>query len=528
MRPADEEGRRCMKAISLKLQVTFLMILIVGGLVAAFSWVVTSNEKQMILNEVAMRVVLQGRNIALSSAKPLLQEDPEFELNPLVSRVMEGANGIVSIIVVGRDGEIKGHSDLLAIDRVYAPTQYLRKVGGVEFLTNGEELLENDDILEVSVPVTDRGEKLGKVYLQYSKDDLDVRVAEIYGRMSRVGLLALAVSALVSLLLALHVTRPVSTLTAGAEAIGMGKLDTRIEVRAAREIQTLARTFNEMAKRLADSKEAMLGKERMEKELEIAHDIQFALLPSSLPHLLNYEIDAYYHPATEVGGDYFDLIPLGDGYLMFVVGDVSGKGVPGLVVMAMVRILVRALAERGESPCALLRHLNVLLRKNIRKNMFVTLFVGLLDSGEGTLDFASAAHMPLLLYHSGEGMVRLVNTRTKPLGLFSDDIFVRDLEEKKVRLMPGDLLMQFTDGLSEMRSAEGCEFGIDRVMQGAADEAAGGARHFLAHVKESLRRFQGDAPQSDDLTLLAISALPCGMNRAPAKRMERLDKVAFE
>ncbi|UCF05482.1 MAG: SpoIIE family protein phosphatase [bacterium] len=517
-----------MKAISLKIQITFLVILLVAGLVSVFSWTIASSEKRMIMSEVLHRVTLQARNLALSSSKPLLHTDPEFELHPLIKRVLQTEQDIISIVIVDSDGVIRGHRNVMEIEKRYNPPPGLRPTKSSEFISRGERLRENDEVLEVSVPVTDQNEVIGFVHLQYSKAKIHEVVGWINRRILKAGIIALVGGALISLMLAFHITRPVNVLTKGVEAIGRGELGTRISVRSVREFQILASTFNRMSQSLAENRIAIVEKERIEKELEIAHDIQATLLPSGLPHLKDFEIDAYYHPASQVGGDYFDLIVIDDNHLMVVVGDVAGKGVPGLVVMAMVRILVRDLALRGERPAKLLRHMNMLLRKDMKKNLFVTLFCGLLDSRQGVLDFASAAHMPLLLFHSKEHVVRMISTQAKPLGLFPDKIFTKGLTEQRIRLMPGDLFMQFTDGLNEMRNTKDEEFGLERVMQVAVDEAAGGARHFLQTVLRKLNAFRNGAAQSDDLTLLAISALPAGMRRAPEDRMEKLDGVVFD
>jgi serine phosphatase RsbU (regulator of sigma subunit) len=517
-----------MRAISLKIQITFLVILLVAGLVSVFSWTIASSEKRMIMSEVVHRVTLQARNLALSASKALLHKDPEFELHPLIKRVLQTERDIISIVIVDSDGVIRGHKNVMEIEKHYNPQPGLQPLQNSEFITRGERLRENEEILEVSVPVTDQDDVVGFVHLQYSKARIHEIVGWINRRILKAGIIALAGGALISLMLAFHITRPVNVLTRGVEAIGRGELGTRISVRSVREFQTLASTFNRMSQSLAESRSAMAEKERMEKELEIAHDIQATLLPCSLPHLKDFEIDAYYHPASQVGGDYFDLIPIDDSNLVVVVGDVAGKGVPGLVVMAMVRILVRDLALRGEHPAKLLRHLNVLLRKDMKKNLFVTLFCGLLDNRRGVLDFASAAHMPLLLFHSKEHVVRMISTKAKPLGLFPDEIFTKGLAEQRIKLMPGDLFMQFTDGLNEMRNTKNEEFGLERVMQVTVDEAAGGARHLLQAVLGQLNTFRNGAAQSDDLTLLAISALPAGMRRAPEELMEKLDSVAFD
>jgi len=517
-----------MRSVSLKIQITVLVILLVAGLVAAFSWVMIGIEQKMILSEVLQRVILEGRNLALSSSKALLHEDPEFELHPLVTRVLDAEKDIISIVIVDRQEKIKGHREILSIDRLYEPNPDFKPAGPSIVLAAGEEIRENRDILEVKVPIADQDERIGAVYVQYSKKGVNEAIASIKWRMLRIGLAALAAGAVISLLLAVHITKPVRALTRGADEIGQGRLDTRINIRSTLEIEILAKRFNAMAQKLDESRRSMLEKERMERELEIAREIQATLLPAHLPHLSNFDVDAYYHPATEVGGDYFDLIPLHNGQLMIVVGDVAGKGVPGLVVMAMVRILVRALAQNHETPGELQRHLNVLLRKDIKKNFFVTLFCGLLDTFDQSFVFASAAHMPLILYQANKRIVSTIGTKAKPLAVFPDEIFSRGLEEQRIVLKPGDCIVQFTDGLNEMRNAADEEYGMAKLMEVIAGEASGGARHLVGKIRASLAAFRGDARQSDDLTIVALSAMPASVERASVGSVDHPERVVFE
>jgi serine phosphatase RsbU (regulator of sigma subunit) len=516
-----------MKAVGLKVQITVLVIFLLTGIVAAFSWMVATNEHKTLLTEVKKRVQLSARNVSMNVSRALVAGSAESELRTLITGLKKADPSISSIVVVDDEGIIKGQQETLLEAGEYGKTGDTDDVVTPRS-TESEELREWEDWFEAVVPIMHRDERIGTVYVRYSKDGITLAVDSINTRLMRLGLIAIIVGAFVSLMLASYIVSPVSALTRSVEAFGRGKLDSRIEVHSIREIQTLANAFNEMARRIRSDRKSLIEKERIEKELEIAHEIQGTLLPSALPHLVNYEMDVYYHPASQVGGDYFDLIRLDDKHLVIVVGDVAGKGVPGLVIMAMVRVIVRALAFQRERPADLLRHLNILLKKDMKKNIFVTLFCGLLDSERGTLDFASAAHMPLLVYHGRDRTVQMLGTKTKPLGLFPDSEFSKDLEEKSVRLLPGDLFMQYTDGLNEMKNIMSEEFGIERVMRLAVDEAAGGSRHFINQLKRHLSEFRGDEPQSDDLTLLAINALPEGMERAPVEKMELLDTVVFD
>lgn len=497
-----------MKAMNLKVQITFFVILLIMGLVAAFSLTTARIQRTVLMSEIRQKVVLQGRNLALSFAKPLLHEDPEFELHPHISRIKGENREIVSIVVVDNRGLIKGHSDLRMIDEKYGKPMLAVPVDDRRLLKEGELLGMNGDMLFAGIPVTEQGERIGFVYLEYSALSMKESLEAIYGRIIRIGLLALGAGAVMALLLASHITRPISRLTAGAELIGEGRFDTRIEVRSVSEIKTLAGTFNRMAASLEESRKVLRDKERMDKELEIARSIQQTLLPGRIPELKRYSIAAFYNSAEKVGGDYYDIIRIDDDRLMLVVGDVSGKGVPGLVVMAMARLMVRDLAQRGEGPARLLRYLNWLLKKDIGGNLFLTMFCGILDQKDGTFCFASAAHMPLIHYSGKDGTVRAFRTKAKPLGFFDDEIFEKGLEESVIRLEPGDLVLEYTDGVSEMRNSDGEEFGIERTNETVNLLGTLGADGIVEGLMRRLDEFRGTEPQSDDLTLLAVSMKP--------------------
>ncbi len=497
-----------MKSLSLKVQIAFLVIILVAALVGVFSWTVATGEKKMMMSQLHRRVILQARNIALSSAKPLLHHDPEFVLHPLITRVRKADRNIVSITVVDSRGVVRGSEDVMMIEREYREPSGLHRVREVPYLMDGEKLKENRDILFVSVPVLDQDERIGAVSMGYSKQELKKTISGINSRMIKIGLIALAAGSLLSLMLGYHITRPVKKLEKGARAIGRGELRTRIKIKSVQELKVLADSFNEMAHGLEKNRQALAENERMEKELELAHEIQSTLLPSRIPQLENFEIGTYYRPAAQVGGDYFDLVPLDDHRMMLIVGDVSGKGVPGLVVMAMVRILMRGLATRGEGPGRMLRRLNVLLNKDIKNNMFVTLFCGLMDIRKMDIVFASAAHMPLVFYRSSERSVHQIKSNAKPLGLFPDHIFSAGLDEQRLKLEQGDMIFQFTDGLNEMRNEQGEEFGIERILSAVARDGKRGASQLISRIQERYRAFRGAEGQGDDLTMLAISVLP--------------------
>jgi sigma-B regulation protein RsbU (phosphoserine phosphatase) len=157
--------------------------------------------------------------------------------------------------------------------------------------------------------------------------------------------------------------------------------------------------------------------------------------------------------------------------------------------------------------------------------MFVTLFWGFLNTRTGRIDFANAGHMPLMVYRSSRRAVDVFRATGKPIGAFPDEVFRRGLEEQQVTLEPGDCILQFTDGLNEMHDAAGEEYGIERIEDALAAEAGGGARHLVGELRRRLDTFRGAEPQSDDLTIVAVSAIPAAVESTSRESNEQQGRV---
>jgi serine phosphatase RsbU (regulator of sigma subunit)/anti-sigma regulatory factor (Ser/Thr protein kinase) len=246
-------------------------------------------------------------------------------------------------------------------------------------------------------------------------------------------------------------------------------------------------------------------RERIAQELKVARLIQQTLLPREVPSVPGWAITPYYEPAREVGGDFYDFIPLADGRLGLVIADVTDKGVPAALVMATTRSVLRAAATRLESPGAVLARVNEMLVPDIPPNMFVTCFYAVLDSGTGRLHFANAGH-DLPYWHTAEGAVHELRARGMPLGLMDGMAY----EEGEVVLGAGDHLLLYSDGLVEAHNARREMFSFERLaaMMGAAER---GGQPLIDALLAELARFTGPGwVQEDDITLvtLACEALP--------------------
>jgi len=263
------------------------------------------------------------------------------------------------------------------------------------------------------------------------------------------------------------------------------------------------------ALRASQAAEAALlaERERQASELSIARSIQMGLLPRELHRRPDYRAAALIEPAREVGGDLYDLFELDDDRIGLVVGDVSGKGVPAALFMAITRTLLRALAIQISRPSDLLAALNSRLEEENPSNMFVTLFYGIFDRRDGMLRYASAGHnSPFLARAGGETLV-FPRVKGIALGVFEAAIY----EEGRIALEPGDHLLLYTDGLTEAMNASNGLFGDERALAAFAERAELEPGELLRGLRQEVAAHVGGAEASDDLTLLAlqiVSAIP--------------------
>jgi serine phosphatase RsbU (regulator of sigma subunit) len=238
-------------------------------------------------------------------------------------------------------------------------------------------------------------------------------------------------------------------------------------------------------------------RERIEQELKVAQLIQQQFLPKSVPDLPSWHVAAFYRPARTVGGDFYDFIPLPDGRLMVVIGDVTDKGVPAALVMASTHALLRGAAPRLISPGAVLAHVNDLLCADIPAHMFVTCLALVLDPPTGRLEFANAGHdVPYVRTQAGVAELR---ARGMPLGLMPG----MEYEEKTFQMGPGDSVLLHSDGLAEAHSADREMFGFPRVSALVGRSAPGEA--LIDACLAELAAFTGPGhEQEDDITLVTL------------------------
>jgi len=245
-----------------------------------------------------------------------------------------------------------------------------------------------------------------------------------------------------------------------------------------------------------------VARQIFERELDIGRKMQLALLPENPPDIPGWTFASYYEAARQVGGDFFDFIQPDDdpGRLRLVIADVTGKGVPAALFMAVARTMIRAETELGRSPAEVLGRVNRMILCDERSPLFLSALYAELDLASGRLRYASAGHDAPLCLRRATGRVEELAAAGYLLGAFSDATF----EEGETVLGEGDALVLYTDGISEARDAQRRFFGQERLETTIFATGVCEARSMVEGIVGAVREFAGDVDQEDDLTLLVV------------------------
>ena len=382
-----------------------------------------------------------------------------------------------------------------------------------------------DSALHVAAPILDRGGvATGAAVIHMRRDHLDQLFADHIKYGLIVAAAAFAIGSVIAALSARRIVQPVTALTTAAAEVDTDTLsfapetlDTVADRRD--ELGTLVRVFQNMVRQVqareeylesmvrartrdlqASNAQLEQAKERMESELKIAHALQGAILPKTMPENPTYSGHALMTPAREMGGDFYDFFTLGDGRLSVVMADVSGKGVPAAFFMAIARTVMRAAAARHPTPGPCLQEVNDAICEQNPQDLFVTLFYGILDPDSGEFIYANAGHNPPFVVRRPGEVAPLPMTGGMAVGVMPGLPY----NEDAVTMAPGDTMFLYTDGITEAMNVDNEEFTEARLEEVLADGHDLPVDVVLTNVTSAVVKFVGEAEQSDDITCVVL------------------------
>ncbi len=490
---------------SIRVEFSIYISAIVLALMFVTGWVMTdmyvTKATEQVINEALVRV----RSYSGPAGKLIISNDePDaLMLNNVLKKLSEDYPDTYWAGITDQHDVFLAHSDIKQVISSQKLT-LSQAVDHSELLDSGETLCIKGDTIFLSVPIKENDLLLGTFALASSTHRINEARYESIKTVLTITLIMMLVGVPATLLVLHRKLRPVSIITDHLKEVSFDDISLNIPIDTKNEFGYLAKTLGVMGKKLNQARLDVIERERINRELEIAREIQSNMLPRQYPVGTSFQIAGNYRSAKEVGGDYYDFIEFDEENIGIIVADVSGKSLPGMLVMLLTRDIIKKVARNIIKPAELLTEVNAELQENIKRGMFVTMFYGVLNKKSGRLSFASAGHNPLIKLSTETGNHELIKTRGYPLGMMPTKQFASRIEEAQINLGEGDWIVQYTDGINEARNGASEEFGMERFISILRADRELPPEKLVARVMEGVEGFVGDSPQYDDITLLAL------------------------
>jgi serine phosphatase RsbU (regulator of sigma subunit)/anti-sigma regulatory factor (Ser/Thr protein kinase) len=490
------------------LAATVFVLLLVAGTYGYFVFHERDNLKEKYLRYTADL----AKSLSDSSRERIIK-DNYLSLIQLLKEIKANNENISEAFVINTDGRIIAHNDAA---KLY--TEYSRKDSDLieKNKINGALVLKCRDAsgyrYDVAYSIDFRGIDMGEVHIILDKKGIDRIMSAKSINLILAIMLIFGIAAFGIYLLLGMITKPLDRLKNGAIAIGEGRLDHRIELEGEDEFSQIARAFNDMANKFKGAQASLVEQEKMQKEIAVAKEIQQTLLPKIVPDTEGFDIASLYRSAKEVGGDYYDIIKVAPHMTGVIVADVSGKGVPGSLVMTITRTVARLVALKNRSAKSVLSKVNAFVKEDMKKGMFVTAFYLVLNSVNRRINFASAGHDPLILYRAKEDKCYYIKPKGFPLGISlpDDELFKKIMVEENLKLQKDDLIVIYTDGVTEAMNGRREQWGEKRFVEFIKSNGKMTPHDFIDKLSLELKDFTQEYPQNDDITIVVIKEKQSG------------------
>lgn len=342
---------------------------------------------------------------------------------------------------------------------------------------------------------------------KFTEKDITKRLTSMKWRSLGFFLGIIITISIIAVKLSNTITKPLLSLNKGAQVIGNGQLDHKINIKTGDELEDLADAFNKMAYDLKiyikNLQETTAAKEKIQSELNVAREIQLGLLHKifpPFPDCSQFDLYATLEPAKEVGGDLYDFFFMDDDHLCFALGDVSDKGVPAALFMTITMALIRNTAQESFNPAFMMSKINDTLSADNPRSMFVTLIIGILNIRTGEVLYANGGHNPPILIRDNDRPV-FKKELSGPLVGHMEGLPFKDLA---LKLNPGDYLFLYTDGVTEALNSKNEFFSDERLLAEIGNTAEKDVEGITREIRTKVREYTDSAPQSDDIAMMMI------------------------
>jgi serine phosphatase RsbU (regulator of sigma subunit)/anti-sigma regulatory factor (Ser/Thr protein kinase)/TolA-binding protein len=437
------------------------------------------------------------------------EEDTDFNyltIGAKVSDFIKGRKEIHKIIVTNLTNFVEYSSDEELFFKEYKmPSNREQPRPNLFSFKNNENEAIYSFVKDINSSEIGR-EKVGILYVQVKKETVSSEIAKRRVKDLQVSFFVLLVGLAGTTILVYFVLNPFRKLATWVKDLGSGEVKDEIDFDGGDEVGEIAQAFSEITDKFRKSQKNLAEQERIQKEMQLAQDIQQTLLPSEVPDIEGYQIASYYEAAKHVGGDYYDFVQVDKDTLGIVVADVSGKGVPGSLVMTMIRTALRTEARSMKSASEVLARVNDFVVGDMKKGMFVTLFYVIIDSKKRRINYASAGHNPMILYRQSTKKTYYLNPRGFPVGISLPDpeLFKKSIESDTIQLAEDDILLIYTDGITEAMNNSRELFSEERLLDVVRKSGNLKTEEFVEKLKDEIHSFTEGFEQNDDITLVAI------------------------
>jgi phosphoserine phosphatase RsbU/P len=458
----------------------------------------------------------QVSSLAKNSSEYLQRSDRDMELWELAKSSKDNYPNLVNeVYILDTDNKIRALSTPLKaveISDYTIPADFetiedtTKNLYIYKYATENQEIIY-DFAADIHATVLEGSPVIGQVRIWINHTYIIDRANSTKFQVIFGILILLIISYVLIYFLIAKIVEPFHSLADWVREVGAGTVDEdEIDIDSSDELGEIAQAFNHMTGKFREAQVNMVEQERLQKELQVAQEIQHMLLPSDFPKVEGYDIASYYEAAKEVGGDLFDFVDVDEDTIGICVADVSGKGVPGSLIMTMIRTALRLEARGNKNPADVLSRVNRFVTDDMKRGMFVTMFYIVLDSRNRIIHYASAGHNPMILYRRSTKQTYYLNPSGFPVGIQLPDIalFDKKIQQDTIRLREDDMLVLYTDGITEAMNPQRELYRDERFLDAIKDNSHYDVGEFVNQIKDDISNHTKGYPQNDDITYVAV------------------------